>query len=134
MTVNVLHANIRKSEVGHWMKAEMSLGSFIVQRRGALGMTQPQLAVEIDRPASWISRLENDKLAHMPEPELMELLARALQVTVADLVNAFQSLWREFRFCDMTLESSSGTTGAPVHFQSLWREFRFCDRQFSKRR
>jgi transcriptional regulator with XRE-family HTH domain len=64
-----------------------SLGTFIRERRQALGLTQEQLAERLGdsvRQAE-VSRLENDRVS-LPRRERMEVLAAALDVSLGELL------------------------------------------------
>lgn len=63
----------------------MRLGDYVRQRRLALNWSQDTLAEKIDRTQKWVSRLENNQ-KELPEPEAMDALARALDVTVDELL------------------------------------------------
>lgn len=56
------------------------------ERRGY--RTQGDLAAVIGRDVSYVSRLERGLLKEIPQPEMMDALARALGVTVAELLDA----------------------------------------------
>lgn len=56
------------------------------ERRGY--RTQGELADRIGRDVSWVSRLERGYLKEIPQPEMMEALADALGLTVAQMLDA----------------------------------------------
>lgn len=70
------------------MSRHAGLGRYIKSKRESLGLTARSLAasVEIDPPV--LSRLETGVMKSLPEPELLDRLASALNVTVSDLLEA----------------------------------------------
>jgi len=66
-----------------------NLGATIRKLRGAKGLTQDQLATAVGMMRSNISRIEAAK--HRPTLETLEKIAKALRVSVADLVARRQS-------------------------------------------
>lgn len=66
----------------------MTFGQFIKNRRGRLGLMQSDIGRAIDRPDSYVSRLENDRFRDLPSPEEMRRLAEVLDCTEADLLRA----------------------------------------------
>ena len=63
---------------------EKRLGTFITQRRKALGMTQKDLAKQLHVTDKAVSKWETGK--GFPDLKLMEPLAEALQVTLYELM------------------------------------------------
>lgn len=66
----------------------MTFGEFVKKRRGRLGLLQSDIGRAIDRPDSYISRLENNQFRDLPSPEEMRRLAKVLECTEADLLRA----------------------------------------------
>ena len=66
-----------------------NLGATIRKLREAKGLTQDQLATAVGMMRSNISRIEAAK--HRPTLETLEKIAKALRVSVADLVARRQS-------------------------------------------
>lgn len=66
----------------------VSFGQYVRQRRARIGLLQKDVADAIDRPTSYVSRLENDQFKDLPSPEEMRRLAEVLECTEADLLRA----------------------------------------------
>lgn len=64
------------------------LGRFIQEKRLARGMRSESLASAIGRSQSWVSRVETGMMKTLPEPEALAAIAKALGVTVAELLDA----------------------------------------------
>ncbi len=66
----------------------LTLGRFIRLRREALGLTQTELAVAVQRDQTYISQLERDRLQHLPGPAFVRRLTEALETTPVALFRA----------------------------------------------
>jgi transcriptional regulator with XRE-family HTH domain len=66
---------------------EMTLADFIRHRRESLGMTQADLAENVEMSQEWVSNIERGKI-RTPRRDTMVRLAVALSVDLADLVMA----------------------------------------------
>lgn len=68
---------------------ETNLGARIRQLREARGWDQKDLGERIGgRPKSWVSNLETGKKQNLPEPHELRQIARALEVSYTDLLQA----------------------------------------------
>lgn len=61
----------------------MKIGESIRRLRRERGLTQEELALELDTAASTVSRIENDE--RTPSLDMLVRLAQSLQVSVGDL-------------------------------------------------
>lgn len=61
-----------------------AIGKRIAELRSTLGMTQRQLAAAVGRSAGWVGKVETGD--RWPDRSMIEVLARALQVSARDLV------------------------------------------------
>lgn len=67
----------------------MTLGTFVKERRARLGLTQKALTERIpNRDDSWVSRIENDLIKHPLDAEAVADLARALECSQIDILEA----------------------------------------------
>jgi len=66
----------------------LTLGEFVRARRLTLGLTQTELGEQIGRDQTWVSNLERNHFKELPDPTIIRALARALDVTVADIWTA----------------------------------------------
>ena len=64
------------------------LGDYIRRRRETLHMTPTELARALDRDNSYVSRVETGRNKTLPDPAEMARIARALGVTMRDLLAA----------------------------------------------
>ena len=64
------------------------LGRFIQERRMARGLRGDELAFQIGRAPSWVSRIETGGQRTLPDPDVLSAIAKALGVTVAELLDA----------------------------------------------
>lgn len=68
----------------------MTLGEFVRHRRGVLDLTQDDVIARMPRRTkSWLSRVENDQIENLPDPEVLHDLADVLECPVMDLVQAY---------------------------------------------
>lgn len=65
-----------------------SLGTFVRDRRTALGLQQEDIAHAVGIDTSKVSRLENDLVRQFLSPDELRALARVLAVTVEELLIA----------------------------------------------
>lgn len=64
------------------------LGALIKQARDAHGLTGLQLARDIGKVPSFVSRLETGAMKDLPSPEDLHALSRVLGIPVSDMVRA----------------------------------------------
>ena len=57
----------------------MSFGEYLKEQRKRAGLTQRQLAKEVARDHTYISKLENDEMLHLPSHETLWAFAGALR-------------------------------------------------------
>src|SRR5437588_12528578 len=76
----VLPVNVHSNGRGH-----LQLASSIRSLRHRNGLSQRQLALRMSVPRTYVSKIENEKAT--PTLSSLERLARALEVTVPDLLN-----------------------------------------------
>lgn len=66
-----------------------TFGEFLAARRVAAGYrSQTEFATAIGKGSSWVSRLERGAAKELPPPEDVELLAKHLSVSQAELIAA----------------------------------------------
>lgn len=65
-----------------------TVGQIIRSRREALGISLGQLAEAIDASKSYLSMIENHRVARPPSPRMLAMLERALGITDGDLRRA----------------------------------------------
>jgi repressor LexA len=65
-----------------------TVGQIIRSRREALGISLGQLAAAIDVSKSYLSMIENHRVARPPSPRMLAMLERALGITDGDLRRA----------------------------------------------
>lgn len=68
---------------------ERSLGQRISEERARRGMLQRDLAAKLDKASSWVSNLENGKLASPPDAETMRRIEEVLGIPEEDVLRAF---------------------------------------------
>jgi transcriptional regulator with XRE-family HTH domain len=68
----------------------IQIASTIRSMRQKIGLSQRQLALRMQVPRTYVSKIENEKAT--PTLSSLERLARALEATVPDLLNGGQSL------------------------------------------
>jgi transcriptional regulator with XRE-family HTH domain len=64
----------------------MALGQYIRELRRQRHLTQRQLAERIGVDFSYLSKIENDRLEHMPSLKTLQDLAKALEVDELELM------------------------------------------------
>ncbi len=65
-----------------------TVGQLIRERREALGMTLAAVAQQVDAAKSYLSMIENHRVANPPSRELLQRLERALQMEPGELLRA----------------------------------------------
>ena len=66
----------------------LTFGEFIRRERGRRGLTQQNVADAIERPGSYVSRLERDNFRDLPDPLEMRRIAEVLGCSESDLLRA----------------------------------------------
>src|SRR5262250_2117243 len=81
-------APVRSNGNGHGSNSEVQVAMAIRVLRQRTGLSQRQLALRMQVPRTYVSKIENEKAT--PTLSSLERLAKALEVTVPDLLNGGQ--------------------------------------------